>query len=60
MLGCTIPAMTMNGTETDNNNFNEKRNCTSNITLAFWNEGDVLLQPAAPFKKDHLSDHLLA
>ena len=29
-------------------------------TLASWNEGDVHLQPAAPFKKDHLSAHLVA
>jgi hypothetical protein len=61
MLGCTIPAMMMNGTEIDNNiHASEKGNCTSNITLASWNEGDVLLQPAAPFMKNHLLAHPLA
>ena len=59
MLDSTIPATMMNGTYTDNN-IHEKGNRTSNNTLASWNEADVLLQPAAPFMKDHLSSQLLA
>ena len=49
----------MNGTYTDKNT-HEKGNRTFNITLASRNDADILLQPAAPFMKDHLSAHLLA
>jgi hypothetical protein len=41
MLDCTIPAMMMNDTEAETK-IHEKGNCTFNITLAFWNEGENL------------------